>query len=261
MTCKEHGDFDVNPTKHLCSHRECPKCNPNTSEPEREVNKFTSKYVNTKISDRDIIKPFEIDILIKEHNVGIEFNGLYYHSDKFVDKNYHLNKTNKMDRKGYQLLHIFSDEWKYKNDIVKSVILSKIGKIKNRYYARKTYVKEVLTKDAMKFLDNNQLQGKVGGVVKLGLYKGEELLSIMTFGKLRKNLGNNHKEGNYEMLRFCNKLNTTVIGGASKLFKAFLRLYDPLYVLTYADLRYSNGNMYKKIGFKEVGKTRPNYFY
>jgi hypothetical protein len=83
----------------------------------------------------------------------------------------------------------------------------------------------------------------------------------MTFGSLRKNLGSKSKEGSYELLRFCNKLNTSVIGGASKLFKYFVKKYKPEQVISYALRDYSNGNLYKQLGFKLEYNTQPNYFY
>jgi len=83
----------------------------------------------------------------------------------------------------------------------------------------------------------------------------------MTFGGLRKSLGSNKKEGYFELLRFCNKKNTTVIGGASKLFKHFLRNFEVKKVISYADRRWSMGNLYEKLGFSLTSKTKPNYFY
>ena len=68
-------------------------------------------------------------------------------------------------------------------------------------------------------------------------------------------------KGEFEMLRFCNKLNTNVIGGASKLFKYFLKTYNPSQITTYADRSYSNGNLYKQLGFGFIHKTQPNYYY
>jgi hypothetical protein len=84
----------------------------------------------------------------------------------------------------------------------------------------------------------------------------------MTFGNLRKNLGNNSKKGNYELLRFCNSINITVIGGASKLFKYFLSNYtDVIQIISYADRCWSNGNLYRKLGFELDSITEPNYYY
>ena len=142
------------------------------------------------------------------------------------------------------------------------MLLNKINKTPNKIYARKTEIKEITdTKIVSHFLENNHLQGRVGANIKLGLYHQGELVSLMTFGKLRRNLGQKSKQNHYELLRFCNKLYTNVVGGASKLFKFFLKNYDPEYILSYASRDYSNGNLYKSLGFNKIGKTKPNYYY
>jgi hypothetical protein len=112
------------------------------------------------------------------------------------------------------------------------------------------------------FLEANHIQGFVGSKVKIGLFYDNELVSLMTFGKKRVALGNKEQiEGEYEMLRFCNKLNTSVIGGASKLLSYFIKTYKPKSILSFANRRYSNGGLYEKLGFKHIGNTQPNYWY
>jgi len=69
------------------------------------------------------------------------------------------------------------------------------------------------------------------------------------------------KEGEYELLRFCNKLNTNVVGGSSKLFKYFIKNYTFTEITTYADRSHSQGNLYKILGFDFISKTPPNYYY
>jgi hypothetical protein len=83
----------------------------------------------------------------------------------------------------------------------------------------------------------------------------------MTFGCLRKSMGNNSIEDAYELFRFCNKLNTTVIGGADKLLKYFIKTYKPNEIISYADRRWSQGQLYKKLGFEFIHNSKPNYFY
>ena len=83
----------------------------------------------------------------------------------------------------------------------------------------------------------------------------------MTFGEQRKSMGLKSKNNGYELLRFCNKLNTSVIGGADKLFKYFIKNYKPKEVISYADRSWSQGDLYKKLGFNFVRKTPPNYYY
>ena len=78
----------------------------------------------------------------------------------------------------------------------------------------------------------------------------------MTFSKPRFN-----KNYDYELIRFCNKLNTSVIGSASKLFNYFIKNYNPKSIISYANRRFSNGSIYETLGFKFLRKTEPNYFY
>ena len=210
---------------------------------------------------RKLIPPLEVDIYIPSKNIAIEYNGIYWHSELYVDKDYHLNKTELCNDKGVKLIHIFEDEWVNKQDIVKSRLKNLFGLTKGRIYARKCEVKEVLTKDKTKFLNENHIQGAVGSKYNLGLYYEDELVSIMTFGAYRKVLGLNSKKDNYELIRFCNKIDLTVIGGASKLFKNFIRGYDPKEIISYADRRWSTGNLYDVLGFKFSHNSNPNYFY
>lgn len=260
IICPKHGEFQQVPNGHLNGNG-CTYCTHTVSKAEIEITEFLKQYTEVEQSNRQILKGKEFDIYLPNEKVAIEYNGLYWHSDLFKDRNYHLSKTKESELKGIKLIHVFEDEWIYKKEIVKSRLLSIIGKVDNRIYARKTIVKEVPTKLAMKFLEENHIQGKVGGQLKLGLYKETELVALMTFGKLRKILGQESKEGSFELLRFCNKKNTTVVGGASKLFKHFLKNYNPIEVTSYADRRWSDGNLYNQIGFQKVQDTIPNYFY
>src|SRR5208282_3936962 len=100
------------------------------------------------------------------------------------------------------------------------------------------------------FLEHNHIQGFVGSFVKIGLFYNQELVSLMTFGKKRKFMNSSSKEGEYELIRFCNKININVIGGASRLFSYFIKNYNFTEITTYADRSYSNGNLYNTLGFK-----------
>jgi hypothetical protein len=128
--------------------------------------------------------------------------------------------------------------------------------------ARKCEVREIFDNKLVRnFLEMNHLQGFVGSKIKLGLFYNNELVSLMTYGSYRKAMGKKGSDSSYEMLRFCNKLNINVIGGASKLFKYFIKNYDPIEVISYADRSWSNGDLYIKLGFKFIHKTNPNYYY
>lgn len=187
---------------------------------------------------------------------------MYWHSELFKDKNYHLNKLKLANSKGIKLINIFEDEWQYKKDIVKSRLLNLIGENTNKIYGRDCQIKEIKeSRIVSEFLDQNHIQGKVGSKVKLGLYYNDQLVSLMTFGDLRVNMGGVKKENHYELLRFCNKLNTTVIGGASKLLSYFYKNFKCEELTSYADLRWSEGKIYEILGFNKISESSPNYFY
>ena len=232
---------------------------------ENELLTFIStNYKGEIISNKNnIILGYEIDVYLPELNLAFEFNGLYWHSEIYKSNNYHKIKTELCEKNGIRLVHIWEDYWEFKQDIIKSIILNKLGKTPNKIFGRKTEVREITDNKLVKiFLDENHLQGFVGSKVKLGLFFDNELVSLMTFGQLRKTMNSKSKnENDYEMLRFCNKLNTNVLGGASKLFKYFIKKYNPFNVVSYADKSHSNGNLYEQLGFNLIHTTRPNYYY
>jgi len=182
--------------------------------------------------------------------IKIRFLKLLENSDLFLHK------------KDYSAdILIFEDEWKLKKNVVKSRLLNTVGKC-NKIWARKCEAKEVTdNKLIRKFLNENHIQGFVGSRVKIGLFYNDELVSLMTFGNLRKSMGQHSEQGSYELLRFCNKLGYSVVGGASKLFNYFLNNFKPKKVISYADKRWSKGNLYEKIGFKKVSDTVNNYYW
>jgi hypothetical protein len=220
------------------------------------VNWLISLNIDVIENDRDIINPKELDIYLPKFKLAIEFNGLYYHSDKFKEKNYHINKTNMCNNFGIELIHIWEDDWVYKKEIVKSIILNKLNLINKKIYARNTEVKVISTKEAKEFLNNNHIQGYTTSSIRIGLFHDNELISLMTFGNRRINSKNN-----FELIRFSNKINTSVIGGASKLFKYFVKNYNDKKIVSYSDISLFNGHIYEKLGFKNDGKTNLNYYW
>jgi very-short-patch-repair endonuclease len=224
---------------------------------EKEISNFCKKYYPDLIENsRSIIPPLELDIYIPEKKLAIEFDGLYWHSEINGNKEsgYHYNKTQLCEEKGIQLIHIFEDEWLNKQDILESIIKSKLGIYDQKIYARKTEFKFVSQKDANQFLFDNHLQGEINGQ-HYGLYHNNKLVSLITISKPRFN-----KKFDYELLRFCNKKNIQIIGGLSKLIKNFKKLNSGS-IISYCDRRYSDGSGYLNSGFEQINKTIPRYYY
>ena len=167
-----------------------------------------------------------------------------------TNSTYHLKKTESCKEKEIHLIHIFEDEWYNKQDIIKSILKAKMGKIENKIYGRKCIISEINNKDANDFLFENHLQGPISGK-SIGLYYNNDLVSIITYGKPRYN-----KNYDIEILRFCNKKDTVVIGGLSKLVS---RISGK--IISYCDLRFSFGLGYLFSGFKMVNISHPNYYY
>lgn len=263
ITCKEHGEYACKAYIHMAGKGFCPKCTKFVSSYELEIVKFIESIgisdLQTTVRNIDSIN--EIDILSESHKLAIEFNGLYWHSDIFKNKKYHLNKTEKMNSFGYRLIHIFEDEWIDKKDICKSIISNAFRKNTCKLFARKCDIREVSYSDCKIFLNSNHIQGNCQSKFRYGLYFNNELVSLMTFGNLRKNLGSDSKENHYELLRFCSKQNTNVVGAASKLFKHFIIQKNPEYIVSFCDRRYGTGNLYNVLGFQFEYNSPENYFY
>lgn len=244
-----------------------------TSSMERSVFEFLESIIDKKeiiLHDRNIISPKEIDIYLPNFRFGIECNPSSTHNssiqcfDKSEDPlkyNYHKMKSKLCIDKGIRLFHIFGYEWNMKNEIVKSMIENILRKSSNRYYGRNLIVKEVDFKECKKFLDSNHLQGSTNAKIRLGLYtKDNELVSLMTFNRMRNTIGktSNNSEA-WELSRFCNKLHSSIVGGASKLFKYFIRSHNPKEVISFSDIAHTSGKLYENLGFEKENTTDPSY--
>lgn len=242
----------------------CYFCDPiGTSNDELEIlNWLKSMNLNIIHKDREKIYPKEIDILID--NIGIEYNGLYWHSDEVrknevddFNKSHMLNKTNLCYEKGISLIHIFSDEWKYKKEICKSIILNKLKCNKEKVYARKCEIKEISSDNFNEFMNNNHISGSVRSSIRLGLFLDNKLVCAIG---LRKPLQKKWVEY-MEISRFASVINSNVIGGLSKLLKYIQKELKITNIMTYADRRFGRGDAYMKCGFKLEGDTGLDYWY
>jgi hypothetical protein len=239
----------------------CTVCHPignSTSLKEIELYDYINSIYNGKIiqSYRDGL---EIDIYLPELNLGFEFNGIYWHCDKYKDKYYHINKTKHFKDKGIRIIHIWEDDWVDRKYIIKSQVRNWLGLVRSKIWGRKCEIKEVDYNISSLFLEKNHIQGSNKSSLKVGLYHEGVLVSLMCFDHFegRKKMLDNH----WNISRFCNSLDTSVVGGASKLFKYFIRKYSPERVVSYSDLDWSQGDIYYKLDFSMVKIIKPDYKY
>lgn len=215
------------------------------------------------IYDGEIIQNYkqdrkEIDIYLPYLKLGFEFNGVFWHSEEWKEKKFHSNKSKFFTEKSIRIIHIWEDDWDSNENIIKSQITNWIG-LSNKIWARNCSIREVQTQDAIKFLNENHIQGTIGSNIKIGLYHVDELVSIMTFDNLegRKRMS----PGNWNLSRFCNKKGYTIVGGASKLLKHFTKTHSVKRIISYSDSDWSIGGLYEKLGFVKISESGPDYKY
>lgn len=274
--CKIHGDIILS-LQDFCNRMKeerrygskvCPICHPLYvySGEEKSLSEFfDSLNLHYVQNDRNVIKPLELDFYFPEYSIAIELNGMLFHSELYKkDKNYHIDKLKRCSEKGIRLLYIWEDEWLYKQNIVKSMLLNIFNKTPEKIYARKCDIRELNSKEYREFTEENHLQGSVNSKYRFGLIYGNRIVAAMGFGSIRISLGAKADNNTCELYRYCCIRNTVIPGAASKLFKyAVKRLRDKGYkrILTYAKLDFSAGDIYKKLGFEYVGDTPPGYFW
>ena len=209
----------------------------------------------TILNDRTLITPYEIDIYCPELKIGIELNGLYWHTEnKGKNSSYHLLKQQQCENLGIKLIQIFEDEWFNQKEIVIGRLLAILGKAE-KIYARKCTVEKIKYKEAVPFMQDTHIQGMVSGSHNIGLKIDGELVALLVMGSPRFN-----KKYDWELLRYSSKTGIVVVGGASRLLTSFLK-DNPGSVISYADRRWSQGNLYKILGFKEINRTAPSPSY
>ena len=225
------------------------------SQKEIELKEILEPLGFTLYNSRSILAPYELDIYNSETNLGIEFNGNYWHSDLYKDKNYHYNKSKLAEDKNIRLIHIYEWEWDSKKlkPIILSLLKTASNNVDTKIYARNCTIKEITNKEAKLFNEANHLQNHKTAKITYGLFYKNELVQIMSFS--------HHKKYEWEMIRECTKLNTQVVGGCSKLFKHFLREYNPNHVFSYCDFNKFSGKSYELMGFKFIGYTGPKFKY
>jgi len=233
--------------------------------PEAEIKKWLlDNNINFLNNTRKIIHPYELDFYLPDHNIAIEYCGLYWHSEKVLkDNNYHYKKYDKCKNKGIRLITIFEDEYLDKPFVVYSTLKNLINNNSDKIFARKCSIVELTTKEVDLFYDRTHIMGAVGTATKnYGLMYNNELHACMSFKNMGKQVYNRHKQisnNSWSLTRFSSKIR--VVGGASRLLNHFTLNNSFDLIITYADLRWSDGNLYNKLGFIDDGFDPPQYWY
>lgn len=226
-----------------------------TSAAEQDIVNFLQEYnINVVTSNRTIISPLELDIYLPDYNIAIEYCGLYWHCSKHprMSQMYHKTKMDACNKQNIRLLTIFEDEWVHNQNLVKNKILSILGLLNQpKVFARKCKIINVDTKRKQLFFDTHHIQGSGPGSINVGLEYNDELVACMSFIK--------QSNGIYILNRYATSYQ--IVGGFSKLLKYFKTQYDWTQIISFADLRWSVGNLYDTNGFILDKTLPPDYEY
>lgn len=231
---------------------------------QKEIQEWLNSFGFNFQSDYTVLEGKELDLYDENLKFAIEYCGLHWHHENSPqprDKNYHESKYKKCKNQGVQLISIFEDEWLDNKEIVKSIILSKLGVFKERIYARKCIAKEISKKEFIDFCDKYHVQGG-NNLAKIcfGLFYENELIGVM-------DLGNHHRKKTKDemvLTRMCFKAGYQITGGASKLFSYcvdWCKKNGIKRIISWSDNRWSNGSIYKNLNFKLEEELNADYAY
>lgn len=258
---KEHGDFEICPDA-LLQGKGCPICGHHLSKNEDEIYKFIVSLIgeeNVERHNHTILDGKELDIYIPSKHVGIEYNGLRWHSDAFVDdKSYHLKKLVRSNENGVKLIQIFEDEYLNNKDLILKKIKYILGFSNDltKIDARKCEIKDIDNKTAFTFFNKNHIQGFVSSSVYKGCFYNGKLIAAMSFLK--------EGDNKWNLTRYATDNDYICRGCAGKLFNSFIKEYNPSEIKSFADRRWTtdgHNNLYIKLGFKLDKIEPPNYQY
>ena len=252
IVCSKHGEFLQTPDLHINGKAGCPKCK--IPYLHRQLVHFIENLgVTANINDRSVLSGKELDIYIPEKNLAIEINGLYWHRhENLKDRYYHNTKFKECEKLGIKLIQFWGVDLKNKTEIAKSMVLANLKMINNRVFARKCSIKNISQKEYANFLDRTHIQGAATSKIRLGLYSGGKLVAVMGFSKVGNEV---------QLIRYSNELFTLVVGGFSKLLNHARKANNFSTIVSFSDNFYSNGDVYKSLGFKLSRENIPRLHY
>lgn len=239
----------------------CPECVSKYNGKETEIYQFIRSILPNNIDilrgDREVLDGKEIDILIPEYKIGIEFNGLYWHGEKFgCDRNYHNGKRLLAKSQGYRLVTIWEDDWDNKKHIVKNTLRNILHVSRQHSIdARRVSIAMINNQDAFKFMDDYHILGRTRGSYYIGLKDDQgNVVAISIWRRNKKTLyldryaTSCHIVGGLEKLLSYVKKEIAVNNGIEK-------------IVTFSNNEISDEKVYESLGFEKDKELKPDYKY
>jgi len=269
VKCKKCGnEYEITPDSIFSSINGCKVCSLKDPIWEGEIYElFKSKYNLNVIRNYKFYGNFEVDIYFPDYKIGLELNGLYWHSfspyikNGFQNENqckWHLyNKKILGLKNNINIIFLFEHEYHNRQFFNKFLdfFLTKFGIYDKKIYARKCVFKEVNQSLAFEFYKENHLLDNPSPGKHFGLFFDDELVSLMSFKRIKDD---------WMLTRYCSKRKYQVIGGFKKLLLNIIRFLNiKTNIYTFIDLRFVDPkhNVFVRNSFKKVGEVEPRYFY
>jgi very-short-patch-repair endonuclease len=244
------GVSDVTVGNYFKKHDILPRVH-NCSGGENELASELAKYVDVVQSNRTLIAPFELDIVIPTHKLAIEYCGLYWHGEVHKKSSYHRDKLRLCEEVGYRLITIYEDEWVENQQLVFQKILHILKMDRSKKIpARKCHIDVVDPKQKSQFHSSHHIQGSSKATISYGLYNGPELVAVVSMVQ---------RAAHWELARYSTSCQ--VVGGFTKLMKHFVSNHQPHQVVTFVDLRWSVGELYSATGWTLDRTIPPDYYW
>lgn len=262
IKCPEHGVFWQTQSNHLDGKVGCTKCNHMASKGEAAVFRFLSNLTRAEQRNHTVIKPKELDIYLPDVKLAVEYCGEFHHSHKDAEderknKYKHYQKYLECKARGIRLITLYETEWKEHNYAVRRLLRNAVGKSKGKLMARKCELRKVTNAEARAFYDRYHPQGGAGHGEHYALFWKGKMVACMRFVLGANDRGSGAAKRVWTLGRYATRI--TVAGAASRLFKAFVREYNPPVVKSFSDNRFFDGGMYAQLGFVLDGEVAPDY--
>lgn len=209
-------------------------------------------------NSKSIIPPYELDFYVPAHNLAIEINGLYWHSELGGGKrnrSYHKTKWKKCKEQNITLLMFNDCDIKEKFHLIESKIKRHLKIPSPVIGARKLEINKCDDFSIEEeFLNQWHIQGSTSNRnISFVAKYNQNIVGIATW---------KYKNSHAELVRFATDVNYSFPGLLSKMIKEFIRYTDfKGTILSYSNNQYGDGKAYVSSGFQYNGITPPGYSY
>ena len=253
IICKVHGIFMCTTGAHLYLKSGCPKCSSNVSTEELEVRAYIKSLGVKVIGNIPILNKKHIDIFIPSLNIGVEYCGLYYHNEEHKGISYHLDKFEVAKSKGIKLLQIFSDEWYFNTEAVKTLL--KVTILDDRVSSSEYHLTTLSCVTAYKFhLKNGVSLTEINSnSINIGLYLSGNILACISVNSMGSMAIIRGLSSNIPLTHLFPYLMSECI--------LILKSKGVRTIGVVSDNRFSTDSLYSSFGFKLKGNVSPEFYW